>query len=422
MPNQIVEGKTKIITELDALTGKVVIHSKDDITAGDGKKHDVVPGKGAASTRTTSNVFRLLKICGIPVAFDEQVNDVKFVADRCSMIPLEVVVRRQAYGSCLERNPHFKKGLVFPQLKYELYLKTNGRKWGEYDLVCDDPLIKLTTEGQCELYNPHTSIHGAKPFLTLDDWPLKDQPGVSDQIYQYALQVFLILEKAWSLLRGTLIDFKLEFGLLPDNSVVLADVVDSDSWRVLFEGVHFDKQFYREGGDVHKLLEKYVQAAELTSRFALPKQAMIFWVGSPSDNCQKMFDAYNRYSVPGVELYRVESSMHKAPIQSIQSLNAKLAQVPDSVVIAFIGMSNGAGPALAANCTVPVIAVPANMVDFPEDVWSSLRTPSNVPLMTVTDPSNAVLAGLQILAMRNPAQYAKLRFAQEQRLVNFFTF
>ena len=97
-------------------------------------------------------------------------------------------------------------------------------------------------------------------------------------------------------------------------------------------------------------------------------------------------------------------------------LQRLISEVPDSVLLAYVGMSNGAGPTLAANATVPVITVPASYKKFPEDVWSSLRMPSNVPVMTVLNPANAVLAALQILALRNPLIYATLRFDQEKRL------
>jgi phosphoribosylaminoimidazole-succinocarboxamide synthase len=50
MGQVLIEGKTKVIA--DAGGGEVLIRSKDDITAGDGAKHDVLDGKAAASTRT----------------------------------------------------------------------------------------------------------------------------------------------------------------------------------------------------------------------------------------------------------------------------------------------------------------------------------------------------------------------------------
>src|SRR4051794_34753236 len=63
------EGKTKVIIE--AADGTVLIRSKDDITAGDGAKRDVIDGKGASSTTTTCNIFRLLEGHGVPTHFVE---------------------------------------------------------------------------------------------------------------------------------------------------------------------------------------------------------------------------------------------------------------------------------------------------------------------------------------------------------------
>ena len=96
----------------------------------------------------------------------------------------------------------------------------------------------------------------------------------------------------------------------------------------------------------------------------------------------------------------VTCSMHKQPIAGADILNRMVQEVPDTVVIANIGRSNGAGPTLSALTTTPVITVPASVREFPDDVWSSLRAPSSVPVMTVLEPSNAVLAAFSI-ASRN---------------------
>jgi phosphoribosylcarboxyaminoimidazole (NCAIR) mutase len=114
----------------------------------------------------------------------------------------------------------------------------------------------------------------------------------------------------------------------------------------------------------------------------------------------------------------VTCSVHKEPVAAAGILHRMAQDVPDSVVIAYIGRSNGAGPTLSAMSTIPVITVPASVKDFPEDVWSSLRAPSKVPVMTVLEPSNAVLAALQILSARNPRLYAHLRADIESRTVN----
>jgi phosphoribosylaminoimidazole carboxylase/phosphoribosylaminoimidazole-succinocarboxamide synthase len=114
----------------------------------------------------------------------------------------------------------------------------------------------------------------------------------------------------------------------------------------------------------------------------------------------------------------VTCSVHKEPVAAARILHRMAHEVPDSVVIAYIGRSNGAGPTLSAMSTIPVITVPASVKDFPDDVWSSLRAPSSVPVMTVLEPSNAVLAAMQILSARNPRLYARVRGEIENRTVN----
>ena len=114
----------------------------------------------------------------------------------------------------------------------------------------------------------------------------------------------------------------------------------------------------------------------------------------------------------------VTCSVHKEPVAAAGILHRMIQEVPDSVVVAYIGRSNGAGPTISAMSTIPVITVPASAKEFPEDIWSSLRAPSKVPVMTVLEPSNAVLAALQILSARSPRIYAQVRSEIEDRTVN----
>src|SRR5258708_26566720 len=81
------EGKTKVI--LDAGDGTVLIRSKDDITAGDGARHDVIDGQAASSTTTTCNVFRLLNTNPVPTHFLEQPAPLPFPAPHVETIPLQ---------------------------------------------------------------------------------------------------------------------------------------------------------------------------------------------------------------------------------------------------------------------------------------------------------------------------------------------
>lgn len=415
-------GKTKKIFRNPQCPGQVFVVSADDITAGDGAKHDVIMGKGALSTATTSNVFRLLKDCGIPVAFDEQVAPNVFTASECNMLPYEVVVRRESYGSSLKRNPFLTKGHVFPKLIVEFFLKTSGRRWKKHDLPCDDPLMIYDAVGNMiHLYDPAKILDRDKPFLSLPSGEVhrvESEAELYPEMQKIAMRTFLILEKAWQLQGGKLVDFKVEFGLDQKEDLKLADVIDSDSWRVIMDGVHIDKQAYREGAALDAVLAKFQKGAEITGRFFLPKQRIIIWTGSPKDDISAITEAFYHLANKHTLFQSACISMHKEPVYGIETLNQLVQDVPNTVVIAFIGRSNGAGPTLSAATTVPVITVPANYRDFPDDVWSSLRAPSNTPVMTVLEPANAVLAALNILALQSPLLYMLLREEVEKRQVN----
>jgi phosphoribosylaminoimidazole carboxylase/phosphoribosylaminoimidazole-succinocarboxamide synthase len=423
----IAEGKTKIIRAAEGRPGMVMVASKDDITAGDGAKHDLIGGKAALATCTTCNVFRLLKACGIPVGFERQVDATTFLAPQCAMLPYEVVVRREAHGSYLKRMPGLAKGHLFPKLLAEIFLKTSGRTWKGRALLCDDPLM-VRTGGTIALYEPSKPIHGQPPFLVLPEGDVFSRPDEADlfpEILKLARRTFLVLEKSWQIEGRTLVDFKVEFGLTPDGSLVLADVIDNDSWRVLENGAHIDKQAYRDGGGLDDVAEKYRRVAGITDNFRLPVQQIVIWRGSEKDDVAPITDALDRIcGVPsgaGVRPLKLEvatCSIHKEPVRGLDDLHRLVQEVPDTVVIAYIGRSNGAGPTLSASTTVPVITVPAGYRDFPEDVWSSLRTPSDVPVTTVLEPANAALAALEILALHNPRLHMLLRERVEERLVN----
>jgi phosphoribosylaminoimidazole carboxylase PurE protein len=413
------EGKTKKIHQIKGNADLVCVLAKDDITAGDGAKHDIIPDKGRIATATTSNVFRLLKDCGLPVAFVEQDSATSFIAPGCTMLPYEVVVRREAHGSYLKRNPHLAKGQLFPHLLVEFFLKTKNKDWNGKPLVADDPLMQYEDGGkEIRLFNPAKPLPGQEPFLVLpvsDVFSRDNEASFFPEMRRVARQTFLILEKAWQLEGGTLVDLKVEFGFDSKGKLLLADVIDNDSWRVLQSGAYIDKQVYREGGALDVVADKYRQVAEITGHFRVPRQRIILWRGSEKDKTEAFAEALGEFKDM---MTVVTCSIHKEPINGVVIFNSLIQEVPDTVVIANIGRSNGAGPVLSAMSNIPVITVPASAKEFPEDVWSSLRAPSAVPVMTVLEPSNAVLAALQILSARNPRLYAHVRGAIEARTVN----
>ena len=432
-----VEGKTKKIWITGDRPGQVVVESKDDLTAGDGAKHDVIEGKGALSNRTTSNIFRLLKACGLPVAFVDELDGTRFIAEQCVMIPYEVVVRREAHGSYLHRYPYLTKGHYFPKLKLEFFAKTSCNTWNGQPIPMDDPLLGISGD-LVSFYLPHWTqeqkeesertgftgfLVGQRPFLEIQRQGFLRESRCTEEnlanMGEIAVKTFLVLEKAWQIVGKRLVDFKVEFGTNMEGALRLADVIDNDSWRVLNNGSYIDKQLYRDGADLNTVTAKYRLVAELTGNFNLPRQQLIFWRASKSDDLEPLEKALDTYRAWGACRVKIETcSLHKEPVRAYEEIGKLVQEVPDSVVIAYVGRSNGAGPTLSAQTTVPVITVPATWREFPEDVWSSLSTPSETPVATILDPKNAVLSALQILAMRNPRLYAEIRIKQEERLCN----
>src|SRR5262249_41432838 len=158
-----------------------------------------------------------------------------FVAPKCFMLPYEVVVRREAHGSYLKRNPHVSKGQLFPQTIVEFFLKTKDRNWKGKPLVCDDPLMAyLQAASQIRLFNPAKPMPGQEPFLILSSSEVfshDEEWKTFPEMRRIARHAFLALEKAWQLEGGTLVDLKVEFGFDTNGRLLLADVIDNDSWR-----------------------------------------------------------------------------------------------------------------------------------------------------------------------------------------------
>ena len=262
------EGKTKII--IDAGDGTVLIRSKDDITAGDGARRDVIAGKAASSTTTTCNLFRLLGSHGVPTHFLEQIDDVTFRARRLEMIPLELVARRIATGSYLDRNPDVADGTVFDELVFEVF---------EKDDDAHDPLLEFDFAGDAlRRFMPNTpaavQLGGHAGDLMSEEPRSRSRyasvsPEVLEELRELTLRTFEIVEHAWAGLGGTYFDFKIECGIDPETGTLLvADVIDSDSGRLRFGDKDMSKQAYRDGSQsLPDIKKNFDEVAELTKQF-----------------------------------------------------------------------------------------------------------------------------------------------------------
>jgi phosphoribosylaminoimidazole-succinocarboxamide synthase len=246
---RLAEGKTKIIYAMPPGAengGLVYMVHKDDITAGDGAKRDVIADKGELSCRTTSAVFRYLERRGIPTHYVDTLDERTMLVRGVEMIPIEWVARRLAAGSYVRRTG-VAEGTRFDPVILELFLKDDARH---------DPQItaeEAVSTGLCT------------------------QAEV-DEALRVTEQVFLRLEEAWAEQDIQLVDLKIEFGRTPDG-ILVADVVDNDSWRLWPGGRReqmLDKQVYREMATpdekgLEDVRRRYVEVAQRAEMFGGPQ-------------------------------------------------------------------------------------------------------------------------------------------------------
>ncbi|XP_072719397.1 bifunctional phosphoribosylaminoimidazole carboxylase/phosphoribosylaminoimidazole succinocarboxamide synthetase isoform X5 [Ciconia boyciana] len=389
------EGKTKEVYELPDIPGCVLMQSKDQITAGNAARKDRMEGKAAISNTTTSCVFQLLQEAGIKTAFVRKQSDTAFIAAHCEMIPIEWVCRRIATGSFLKRNPGVKEGYKFYPPKIEMFYKddaANDPQWSEEQLIEAKFCFAGLTIGQTEV----------------------------DIMARSTQAIFEILEKSWQPQNCTLVDLKIEFGVnILTKEIVLADVIDNDSWRLWPSGDRSqqkDKQSYRDLKEVtpealqmvKRNFEWVAERVELLLKTKSQGRVVVL-MGSPSDlsHCEKIKKACATFGIP-CEL-RVTSA-HKGPDETLRIKAEYEGDGIPTVFVAVAGRSNGLGPVMSGNTAYPVVNCPPLSADWgTQDVWSSLRLPSGLGCPTTLSPEGAAQFAAQIFGLNNHLVWAKLR-------------
>ena len=214
------EGKAKQVFATDDPT-LAVIHYKDDATAFNGLKKGTIVGKGVVNNLVSNHLFKMLEANGVKTHLVEQLNERDSVVRRVSIVPIEVIVRNIAAGSLSKR-------LGLPE---GTKLKTTVLEYCYKNDDLGDPMIN--------------DYHIAAMELAT-----KDEMA---QIAAMALKVNELLTAYLKDLGIELIDFKLEFGRLPDGTIILADEISPDTCRFwdATTGAHLDKDLFRRslGGE-----------------------------------------------------------------------------------------------------------------------------------------------------------------------------
>lgn len=214
--SQLAAGKTKTITTSDE-PGVVILAFRDDVTAGDGVKHDVLAGKARVNATITARLYEILTERGIPNHLVKQIDEVRLKVRKLQMIPVEVVCRLRAAGHFIGIGKYFQNGerLTFPTV--EFYLKDDAH----HDPMVTDQhlrLFKLATESETEEIREITSKTGA------------------------------LLETFFDERGAMLVDFKLEFGRDAEGKLMIGDELSPDSWRLWDKatGEILDKDRFRK--------------------------------------------------------------------------------------------------------------------------------------------------------------------------------
>ena len=91
-------------------------------------------------------------------------------------------------------------------------------------------------------------------------------------------------------------------------------------------------------------------------------------------------------------------SAHKNTLGVLNRLS-ELDRDKKYIIVTIAGMSNALSGVVAANCSHTVIACPPfkDKLDMMVNINSTLQMPSNIPVLTILNPENCVLAIKRIL-------------------------
>lgn len=220
---KLYEGKAKILWATDD-PARLVQEFKDDATAFDGTKHEVIEGKGRLNNAISSLFFEVLARKGVRTHFVRKLSEREMLVERLAMLPVEVVVRNVAAGS-LVRRLGIADGTSFDPPIIEFYLKNDA---------LHDPML--------------TEEHIRAMSLAPAD-RVAEMRGT-------ALAVNATLRGFLEARNVALVDFKLEFGMKGDE-LVLGDEISPDTCRLhdARTGEILDKDLFRR--DLGGFIEAY---------------------------------------------------------------------------------------------------------------------------------------------------------------------
>ncbi|MEL7464331.1 MAG: phosphoribosylaminoimidazolesuccinocarboxamide synthase [Pseudomonadota bacterium] len=228
----VYEGKAKILYE-GPEPGTFIQYFKDDATAYNAEKRDVIDGKGVLNNRISEHIMGALNSIGVPTHFIRRINMREQLIRQVEIIPVEVVVRNIAAGS-MSKRLGIDEGEQLPRPIVEFYYK---------DDALGDPMV---TEEHIIAFN----------------WA--NQQDIDDMI-ALALRVNDFLSGLMLGVGIRLVDFKIECGRIFEGDfqrIIIADEISPDSCRLwdVETGEKLDKDVFRR--DLGDLADAYTEVAK----------------------------------------------------------------------------------------------------------------------------------------------------------------
>ena len=228
---KIYEGKAKILYE-GPEPGTIVQYFKDDATAFNARKKEVIDGKGVLNNRLSEFFMTGLAQIGVPTHFIKRLNMREQLVRQVEIVPLEVIVRNYAAGT-MSKRLGIDEGTQLPRPIVEYCYKDDG---------LGDPLV--TEE--------HIAAFGWASQQDMDD------------ILSLALRVNDFLSGVMMAVGIRLVDFKIEVGRVYDGDfmrLIIADEISPDSCRLwdIETGQKLDKDVFRR--DLGNLTDAYTEVA-----------------------------------------------------------------------------------------------------------------------------------------------------------------
>ncbi len=226
---KIYEGKAKVLYATDD-KNLLIQYFKDDATAFNNLKKDVIAGKGILNNAISERIMLDVSRCGVPTHFIKKLNEREQLIKKVSIIPLEVIVRNISAGSMAKRLG-IEEGLQLQSPVFEICYKKDA---------LGDPLIN--------------DDHAVNVLQVVSFEHLAE-------IKKYTLKINQFLQKLFADINIKLVDFKIEFGLDSDGKILLADEISPDSCRLWDANTSekLDKDRFRR--DLGGLVEAYTEVA-----------------------------------------------------------------------------------------------------------------------------------------------------------------